>query len=232
MMNIAKFETQASMTLKEITDLLEVRHSNAMRTVATMAGSPEFGEVLKISSSYTNNIGAELKLETYSLNKRQSIAVAARLNTSLMMRIIDRWQELEEQIPSNLHIPDFTNPVLAARAWADEVEKKQQALAKIEEDKPKVFFVDNLVQREALLTATQVGQKVGLSAVTLNKHLDSIGGVYNQGVKRSRVFTKDWIEKGFGELKQTERGYDQSLFTNAGEVEVVKMLVSEGIIGN
>ena len=35
------------------------------------------------------------EIETYQLNKRQSIAVAARLNTALLMRIIDRWQGTE-----------------------------------------------------------------------------------------------------------------------------------------
>jgi anti-repressor protein len=39
-------------------------------------------------------------------------------------------------------LPDFTNPAIAARAWADEVEAKQAALKQIEADKPKVKFAD------------------------------------------------------------------------------------------
>lgn len=81
-----------TMTLKEITDLLEVRHDNAMRTVAKMTEEPEFGYAPQIE--YRTERGNEY--ETYQLNKRQSIAVASRLNTALLMRIIDRWQELEE----------------------------------------------------------------------------------------------------------------------------------------
>ena len=38
----------STMTLKEITDLLEVRHNNAMRTVAEMAQDPDFGSVTQI----------------------------------------------------------------------------------------------------------------------------------------------------------------------------------------
>lgn len=97
--SIALLATQSSemtMTLKEITDMLKVRHDNAMRVVENMAESPDFGELLKLRSSYKNNFGATLPLNTYALNKRQSIAVAARLNTSLLMAIIDRWQELED----------------------------------------------------------------------------------------------------------------------------------------
>ena len=56
-----------SMTLKEITDLLAVRHNDAMNVVEKMAESPEFGELRKIHSSYINNI-AEDTLNTYHKN--------------------------------------------------------------------------------------------------------------------------------------------------------------------
>jgi Phage regulatory protein Rha (Phage_pRha). len=87
-----------TMTLKEITDMLDVRHNDAMNAVEKMVTDPEFGTATKISyhlpASYRKR--AET-IQTYQLNKRQSIAVAARLNTALLMRIVDRWQELEEQ---------------------------------------------------------------------------------------------------------------------------------------
>lgn len=83
-----------TMTLKEITDLLNVEHNKAMNKVEKMAEDPEFGTVAKTSTVY-NDKGQTI--QTYQLDKRQSIAVASRLNTALLMRIIDRWQELEEQ---------------------------------------------------------------------------------------------------------------------------------------
>ena len=86
----------ASMTLKEITDLLDVRHDKAMLKVAAMAESPDFGTVSILDIVY-NYKGQTTK--TYQLDKRQSIAVAANLNTALLMRIIDRWQELESRQP-------------------------------------------------------------------------------------------------------------------------------------
>jgi hypothetical protein len=83
--------TVTSMTLKEITDMLDVRHNNAMRTVAEMAEDPAFGGVTQIE--YRTSEGNTY--QTYQLDKRQSIAVAARLNVALLMRIVDRWHELE-----------------------------------------------------------------------------------------------------------------------------------------
>ncbi len=86
-----------TMTLKEITDLLDVRHDRAMLKVAEMAESPEFGWVSIFDTQYSSGKGRIETIKTYQLDKRQSIAVAANLNTALLMRIIDRWQELESQ---------------------------------------------------------------------------------------------------------------------------------------
>jgi hypothetical protein len=89
--------TAVTMTLKEITDLLDVRHNDAVSVVERMSADSGFGTCTKISYMLTIGNNAKRAMETYQLNKRQSIAVAANLNTALLMRIIDRWQELESR---------------------------------------------------------------------------------------------------------------------------------------
>ena len=98
---------EMTMTLKEITDMLGVRHDNAMRVVENMAETPDFGQLLKSRISYSKGNNATGFIDTYALTKRQSIAVAARLNTALLMNIIDRWQELEDaqRAPAVVHKP-------------------------------------------------------------------------------------------------------------------------------
>lgn len=59
-----------TMTLKEITDLLEVRHNDAMNTVERMAENEEFGMVTKISYPIISGKGREQLIETYQLTKR------------------------------------------------------------------------------------------------------------------------------------------------------------------
>ena len=94
-MKLMNMTSTMTMTLKEITDLLEVRHNDAMSVVAAMTENPEFGLATKISYPIISGKGRKQYIDTYQLNKRQSIAAAARLNTALLMRIIDRWLELE-----------------------------------------------------------------------------------------------------------------------------------------
>ena len=80
-------------TLKEITDLIGVEHNKAMKKVAKLAEEPSFGTVAKMSSVY-NDKGQTI--ETYALNKKQAIAVGAKLNNKLLMKVIDRLEELEK----------------------------------------------------------------------------------------------------------------------------------------
>lgn len=94
---------------------------------------------------------------------------------------------------------------------------------------PKVAHYDRVVARTNLVNATHVASKLKLSAVKLNRHLCELG-VYNQAVKRGKVFNTWFIDKGYGQMKQTELGYDQALFTHAGEMWVIEMMISEGVV--
>lgn len=61
----------------------------------------------------------------------------------------------EQQKPA---LPDFTDPVIAARAWADEVEKKQLAEAKVAELQPKADFYDAAASSESLFSMADVAK--------------------------------------------------------------------------
>ena len=124
--NLAIANATLTMTLKEITDLLNVEHNKAMNKVEKMAEDPEFGTVAKTSTVY-NDKGQTI--QTYQLDKRQSIAVASRLNTALLMRIIDRWQELENQ--SKPSMP--TTYIAALEALIASEKAKELALLQVDE---------------------------------------------------------------------------------------------------
>lgn len=111
MSNIVLSGNATSMTLKEITDLINVRHDRAMLKAEKMAENPEFGTMSKMDIVY-NDRGQTI--ETLILDKRQSIAVASVLNTALLMRVIDRWQELEGTDAKPASLKPVTMPKVAA----------------------------------------------------------------------------------------------------------------------
>lgn len=118
----------------------------------------------------------------------------------------------------------------ALQALLDSEKQKQALLEQAQKDAPKVRHYDLVADRTNLVNASQVGSKIGLSAVRLNKYLDEFG-VYNKSVKRNkRTFNHWFIERGLGKMIQGEMGYDQALFTHTGEAWVIEKLANEGVI--
>ena len=79
-------------TLKEITDLLEVRHNDAMKKVKTLAKEPSFGPLRETRISHTKG----KDLETYEFTKIQAIAVGAKLNDKLLMKLVLKLEKPQE----------------------------------------------------------------------------------------------------------------------------------------
>lgn len=118
----------------------------------------------------------------------------------------------------------------ALKALVVSEEQKQALAIELKAAEPKINHYDKVVERKNLVNATQVGEKLdGMSAIILNRHLTELG-VYNKSVKRGKVFSTWFIQKGYGEMKQSEAGYDQALFTQKGQAWIVEQLTSEGVV--
>ena len=221
MMQLQTVSSQLTMSTREIAELLGKAHSNIKISAERMQATGVIGTLAVQEFEHNGNTYTE-----YLLEKRDSLILVAQNSPEYTARIVDRWQELEaKQAPM---LPNFADPVAAARAWADAKEGEQKAAAQLALAAPKVQFFDKVVERTTLMTATQIAQKLGMSAIKLNKHLDELG-VYSLNVKRARIFKQWVIDKGLGELKQTELGYSQPLFTTSGEAWIVERLTSEGV---
>lgn len=211
-----------TMSSRAIAELVESRHDSVKRTIERCA---EKGAIpMPPLVGYLDSAGRGGQ-EEYHLDKRSSMIVVAQLSPEYTAAIVDRWQELEAG--QAFSVPTTLSGALRLAAEQAETIERQQAQIAIAA--PKVDYFDRVVERATLMTATQVAQKLGMSAVTLNKHLVELE-VYSRNVQRARVFKQWFIDKGLGMLKQTEMGYSQPLFTTAGEAWVVERLTSEGVI--
>lgn len=122
-------------TLKEITDLIGVRHDKSMLKVEELAYEDGFGTLSKIDIVY-NDKGQTIP--TYQFTKKQAIAVGARLNTSMLMKVINRLEELE--LSKQFKIPQtFSEALLLASKQAEQIEYQNKLLL---EQKPKVDFFE------------------------------------------------------------------------------------------
>lgn len=212
-----------TMSSREMAALCKKRHDNTLLVIRDL----EKRGLLENSrpQNYVHAQNGQQYVE-YLSDKRDSLVIVARLSPEFMAAVIDRWQELEQQAAATL--PNFFDPVAAARAFADEFEAKRIAQEQLAIAKPKIDHYDKIVNRGTLLTATQVGQKIGLSAVKLNRVLGELD-VYNKAHKRGKAFKQWFIDKGLGEMKQTDMGHSQALFSLKGEAWVIEALESEGV---
>lgn len=107
----------------------------------------------RVASKITNQHGTvEGETEMTFISEGDVIRLIVRSNLPAAEKF-ERWV-FDEVIPSVLHngsyaltparLPDFTDPVIAARAWADEVEKKLCLEAQIKHNAPKVELAERL----------------------------------------------------------------------------------------
>lgn len=86
------------------------------------------------------------------------------------IKYINAFNEMEKQLANKntLALPDFSNPAEAARAWANEYEAKQKALAENAIMKPKADFYDTVVSTESLLSMGDTAKLINKKGVGRN----------------------------------------------------------------
>jgi phage regulator Rha-like protein len=210
-----------SMTSLDISELVNSRHDDTKRSIVRLAerGVIARPPVAVVQKEANNRIyDVEVFVFAGEQGKLDSITVVAQLCPEFTAALVKRWYELENQ-----------NAAQLPQTFAEALQLAADQARQLELAAPKVQYFDTVVERSTLLNATQVAQKLGMSAMAMNKHLDQLN-VYSRGVKRARVFQQWFIDKGFGELKQTELGFSQPMFTTKGEAWVIEKLVSEGVV--
>ena len=140
-------------TLKEITDLVEVRHNDAMSKIEKLAEEPSFGSLRKIRSQYTSGKGRIDEIETYLLTEKQAIAAAAKLNNSMLMKVIDRLEQLEKNWQQPVQQPAKVKPIEMFRMVLETMEDQEARLTRLEQ----TSTIDSAQQAKI---QTEVGKRV------------------------------------------------------------------------
>lgn len=117
--------------------------------------------------------------------------------------------ECEKKLRTNL--PDFNNPVIAARAWADKVEQLQIANAKLEIAAPKADFCDDVLSSDGTVTITQIAKDYGRTATELNQLLSHLKVQFKQNGQ--------WLL--YAALHNKGYTHSETVFVGSGKAPVV-----------
>ena len=112
-----------TMTSKEMADLTEKRHDSVKRTMDTLAEKGVISQPQIVDGEKSANGVVE---KVYRFGKRDSYVIVAQRSPEFTARLVDRWQELEEQVHRAQHvIPQLLSEAL--RLAADLAEMKAKA---------------------------------------------------------------------------------------------------------
>ncbi len=125
------------MSSREITKLVNSRHSDVCKSIETLISKGVIGGYQP--KPYTHPQNGQIYYE-YFLNKRDTYILVAQFSPEFTAAVIDRWQELENQQNPTALLPQN---YLQALEQLVASEKEKQALAlENKAMKPKADFVD------------------------------------------------------------------------------------------
>lgn len=133
-----KNSSALTMSSREIADLVESRHDSVKRTIERLQdkGLIQLTPMVEVK----NHLGQVVT--EYQLIKRDTYVVVAQLSPEFTARLVDRWQELEnQQMPQ---IPQTLSEAL--RLAADQAEQIERQNLLLEQQRPKVEFVQRYVE--------------------------------------------------------------------------------------
>lgn len=138
-MNLITAQSAPTMTSREIAELTGKRHPDVKRDIERMLADLA-EDVSKFARIYIDAMNRE-QVE-YALDRELTETLLTGYSALLRRAVIARWRELESSAPA---LPNFNDPVAAARAWADAKESEQRLLIQLDEAAPKIEFHDRYV---------------------------------------------------------------------------------------
>lgn len=183
------------MSSREIADLVESRHDSVKRAIERLAENGVISRPPLVDGAKSSNGIVE---KVYLVNKRDSYVVVAQLSPKFTARLVDRWQELEEQAAGGFKIPKTRSEALRLAADLEErneaLESKNLALEhKIETDRPKVEFAEAVRNLDGSCLVREFAKVLGTGQNRLYKRLRDDGFLMANNEPYQHYIDRGWF---------------------------------------
>lgn len=210
-----------TMSSREIADLVESRHDSVKRTIERLQdkGLIQLTPMVEVK----NHLGQVVT--EYQLIKRDTYVVVAQLSPEFTARLVDRWQELEnQQMPQ---IPQTLSEAL--RLAADQAEQIERQNLLLEQQRPKVEFVQKYVEVGTTKSLRETAKILKMPERTMIDCLVDDGLLFRQS--GNLLPYQKYHAKGLFDVKTgtTEHGhnYTQTRVTSKGIEYIASRYASE-----
>lgn len=226
--------TTAALAAAYQTDPKRIQNNYARNTERFVEGKHFFKvegadlRALRTDPLYEGQFGIAMNARSAMLwTKRGSARHAKMLETDQAWEVFEKLEDayfraVEKKEATAVHpaLPDFTNPAIAARAWAEQFEGREKAEARLSEAGPKIAFHDAVTSAVNAQTVEEVAKALGTGRNRMFAFLRD-NGLFIPGTRRPY---QRYVDSGhFRVIEKTrvdERGerhlYTQTLVTGKG----------------
>ena len=241
------------MTSLQIAEITGKPHADVMKAIRKM--EPAWSKINEGNFSLVEY--KDKKGETrpcYSLNKEECLYIATKFNDEARAKLIRRWKELEEQ-HQKPSVPQNYLEALKSLVKSEE-EKQQLALEnkkqqeqnltiskenmelgnKITDMLPKVSYYDKILQSNATMTITQIAQDYGMSAIKMNKELESMRiqhKMRGQWILFAQFLKGGYVHSRAVDIVRSDGSHDvkyNTEWTTKGRIFLYESLKAKGIL--
>ena len=216
-----------TMSSREITKLVNSRHSDVCKSIETLISKGVIGGYQPIP--YTHPQNGQIYYE-YFLNKRDTYIVVAQFSPEFTAAVIDRWQELENQQNPTALLPQN---YLQALEQLVASEKEKQALAlENKAMKPKADFVDLYVDIGTTKSLRETAKILNMPEKAMIAALERDKALYRQS--GNLILYSDKQSRGLFTVKTgtAEHGHNftQTRVTSKGIQWIAQRYASELVL--
>lgn len=202
---------------RQVADMTSKRHDHLIRDIKgyceilSQATAPNFGvSDFFLESTYQDSTGRTLPC--YLLTRKGCDMVANKMTGEkgvlFTATYVSKFEEMENQIRAFAALPDFTNPIAAARAWADQVELRQGVELKLVEAQPKILFADSVQASKTTILVREMAKILNQNGFNIgpNKFFEWLrdnGYLIKQKSSDYNMPTKPSMKLGLFEVKET-----------------------------
>ena len=169
----------------------ELTHPNFLAKVVAVLGKA--ANSFQVAAFYIVN-NSKRERQVYNFPKREAMLMAMSYSYELQAQVFDAWEAAEAALVKPKQavyaLPDFANPVLAARAWAEQFEAKLLLSNEIIKAQPKIAFHDAVVADDTTYSLASAAKILGFKPHEFNRVLRNAGYLMYTNVAYQSHVTK------------------------------------------